>query len=289
MIRKKAFRLTATLNVWNALIVNATKVGAGFCMPTAGTLIATSTFGNMVQPILVFASSRWRGSLNSRDSESSDTSTMAVLARRYSDFPLLRAPQLLINAMSQSMPIIMLSIFYGPASAGFYALANSVLNVPAGLLGTSVTQVFYPRANEAHQRGERIDGMIIKATLGMAAIGLVPFLLLIVFGPFLFRVAFGETWTLAGTYAQWLAVFFFMGFINKPAVWAVPILNRQKELFAYEIFSAGAKVASLALGYFVLGSEIAAIALFAISGAAAYLLLIFGSIVLARAETSARI
>ncbi|MEI8616630.1 oligosaccharide flippase family protein [Pseudoalteromonas sp. B193] len=60
----------------------------------------------------------------------------------YRDFPLYRAPQQFINALSQSLPILMLASFFGPASAGFYTLAKTVMAIPSTLVGKAVGDVF---------------------------------------------------------------------------------------------------------------------------------------------------
>ncbi len=135
-------------------------------------------------------------------------------------------------------------------------------------------QVFYPRINEAIHRGEDAKSLIIRATVGLALSGAVPFLIVILAGPTLFGFVFGNEWTVAGTYAQWLSIWIFFQYINKPAVAAIPALRIQQGLLIYELFSTGTKVLALYLGYIYFKSDVIAIALFSLLGAIAYMWLI---------------
>lgn len=280
LIRKKAFALTAKVTVWQSLIINTIKAGMGFLYPTAAALIVTNTFGVLLGAALMLLglSKIAAGSRQETDVAEPGLSAWA-LAKRHGDFPLLRAPQVLINSVSQSLPVMMLAAFYGPAAAGFYAIAGAVLGIPVALIGGSVMQVFYPRINEAIHRGEDARALIIKATLGLALSGALPFAVVVIAGPALFDFVFGSEWRVAGIYAQWLAIWLFFQYINKPAVSAIPALGIQRGLLIYELFSTGTKVLALYLGYTVFESDVAAVALFSIFGVVAYAWLILWVIV----------
>lgn len=271
LIRKKAFTLTAKVTVWQSLVINAIKAGMGFLYPTAAVLIVINTLGVLLSAVLMLWGLRKMpaGSRQKTDIAEPGLSAWA-LAKRHGDFPLLRAPQVLINSVSQSLPAMMLAAFYGPAAAGFYAIACAVLGIPVALIGGSVMQVFYPRINEAIHRGEDARALIIKATLGLALSGAIPFAGVVVAGPLLFSFVFGSEWQVAGIYAQWLAIWLFFQYINKPAVSAIPALGIQRGLLIYELFSTGTKVLALYLGYTIFESDVAAVALFSIFGVVAY-------------------
>ncbi len=169
---------------------------------------------------------------------------------------------------------MLLASFFGAASAGQYAIAIAVLGMPTSLIGGSVMAVFYPRINEAIRRGENARALIVKATMGMAVTGALPFLATIVAGPILFEFAFGKEWRVAGVYAQLLALWLFFQYINKPAVSAIPVLRLQGGLLVYELISTGTKLLALWIGFAYFESEFAAIALFALFGVMAYVWLI---------------
>ncbi|MCZ2415212.1 MAG: oligosaccharide flippase family protein [Burkholderiales bacterium] len=275
LIRKKAFRIIASYGVATALLLGAIKTMAGLINPSALALIAANVFGGLVGAALTFLG--WRHASRSAEPEADEKHvrrTLWQLAKQHGDFPTLRTPQNLINAFSHSLPVLLLANFFGAASAGQYGIAVAVLGLPTSVIGGSVTAVFYPRINEAIRRGENARALIVKATMGMAATGALPFVVILVAGPILFAFVFGKEWYTAGVYAQLLALWLFFQYINRPAVSAIPVLRLQGRFLIYELFSTGTKLLALWLGFVHFKSEFAAIALFSLFGVLAYAWLI---------------
>jgi O-antigen/teichoic acid export membrane protein len=280
LIRKRAYFVTARVTALHSLLINVTKTSVGFLVPTAAALICTVTFGGLLRAgMMLLGLRRMPGHDNPTVTSSTPQRSTWLMARRHRDFPLLRAPQMLLNAASHSLPVMLLATCFGPAAAGAYALAYAVLTLPAGLVGGSLMQVFYPRVTEAVHRHENVKALIIKATTCLAITGLIPLAVVVITGPACFSVVFGADWHAAGAYAQWLALWAFFQYINKPAVSAIPALGLQEGLLIYEIFSTGAKVVALYVGYVLFESDLVAIALFSLSGVVAYLWLIVWVIV----------
>jgi O-antigen/teichoic acid export membrane protein len=275
LIREKAFSLTARVAVWQSLLINTIKAGLGLVHPTAAVLIVTNTLSGLLTAALMLLGLRKQRVTGAAEAKIPEPSLSAwAVAKQHRDFPLLRTPQELLNVISQSLPVVMLATYFGTAAVGFYSIASAVLAMPAGLIGSSVMQVFYPRINDAIHQGENAKTLIIQATAGLALIGALPFAAVIIAGPSLFEFVFGAEWRTAGVYAQWLSPWLFFQYINKPAVSAIPALRLQRGLLAYELFSTGSKLLALYLGYVVYESDVTAIALFSIFGVAAYAWLI---------------
>ena len=276
LIRKRAFKFIATLGVVTAVLVGTTKVILGLIDPRPEALIATNVAGALVGATIAYFV--WKRVSSPQSVQSADRGQghqhLWVLAKRHADFALLRTPQNLINAASHSLPLLLLATYFGVGASGQYSIAIAVLGIPAMLIGEAMMSVFYPRINDAVARGGDARTLIMKATIGMAATAALPFFAIMVLGPTLFSLVFGQEWETAGTYARWLAPWCFFQFINKPAIAAVPPLRLQGGLLAYELFSTGTKVIALFLGWSVFDDPIAAIALFSMSGVIAYVWLI---------------
>ncbi|GAF20001.1 O-antigen flippase Wzx [Bacillus sp. JCM 19046] len=193
--------------------------------------------------------------------------------RNYKDFPIFRAPQTFINAISQNLPVLMLTAFFGPASAGFYVLSRTVLNMPTQLIGKAVGDVFYPRISEARNNNEDLKSLIKKATYSLAIIGILPFGIIVAFGPQIFSFVFGDEWLIAGEYARWISLWLFFMFINQPGIKAIPVLSLQAFQLRYTIVTLIIRVTAIGIGYYIFSSELIAIALFGVSGAIRTLLL----------------
>ncbi|MFD1363677.1 lipopolysaccharide biosynthesis protein [Lentibacillus salinarum] len=263
LIRTKQFAITAKMTVVQAVIIQGSKVGVGFFYPFASVLIVLSALSKGVKALLLMLFAKPAEKQHHREPRSSIKS----VAKRHWDFPAYRAPEVFINASSQSLPTLLLSGFFGPASAGFYAIGKSVLSLPVQLIGKSVGDVFYPRVSEAANNGENVTGLIRKATLSLAAVGVGPFGTVIIFGPWLFSFVFGADWVTAGEYARWMALWTFFGFINRPSVMALPVLSAQAFHLRFTIIMLITRIAALAAGYYIFASDLTAIACFGVSGA----------------------
>ncbi|WP_419655470.1 polysaccharide biosynthesis protein [Desulfosarcina variabilis str. Montpellier] len=275
LIRKKKFFVTAKIEIIQAMVNSLAKIGIGLFHPTALALIILSTIGNGIHAgMLVFNIKCKKLDLFKNSKNVNNHLYFFKLAKKYYDFPLYRAPQILINAVSQNLPILMLSAIFSPTSAGYYVICKRVLSIPSTLIAKSFGNVFYVNIVESAQNGRNLTKPIIEATIWLAAIGFVPFILLIIFGPCLFGFVFGNDWVTAGEYARWLSIMMFFFFVNKPCVAAVPVLGLQRGLLLYELFSTGAKFVAIFMGFVLFNDEKIAVALFSIFGSISYLLLI---------------
>lgn len=260
LIRTKQFSINARVTFYQSLITNGSKVGLGLFYPIASVLVILTALGNGIRAfmMIVFA----KRSNNEQGTLEIKRKGVKRLAKEYNDFPKYRAPEVFLNAISSGLPVLMLTAFFGPATAGFYSIGRTVLNLPTQLIGKSVGDVFYPRIAEAANKKEDMTALIKKASLALGGIGIIPFSVVIIFGPKLFSLIFGNDWVIAGEYARWIALWSFFGFMNRPSVQALPVLNAQRFHLIYTIFMLVIRIGALAIGYFVFSSDTVAVALF---------------------------
>ncbi len=281
VIRKKSYRMGAKVAIVQSLIINSSKAGFGLIYSTATPLIILSTFSSLLYGAMLAFGINLENKISKAPTNRKKIGLLA-LAKKFKDFPIFRAPEVTLNAASQGLAVLMLAAFFGPASAGFYTLGRTVLAMPAALLGKSIGDVFYPRLAEATHKNEDITKLVMQATKGLALVGIVPFGLVIAFGPWLFSLVFGSEWQTSGDYARWLSVWLFFGFINTPSIKALPVINAQFFLLFSSTLMLVARAAALALGYYYFNSDIIAVIAFSISGALLNLLLILITIKLCK-------
>src|SRR5699024_10062029 len=142
----------------------------------------------------------------------------------------------------------------------------------------AIGDVFYPRISQAANNGENLGRLIKKATLALCGIGMIPFGIIILFGPWLFEFVFGTGWDTAGEYARWISLASFSTLINKPSVRSMPVLNAQRFHLFYTVLVLIIRSASLLVGFLLFENDIIAIALFSISSLFLNLILIVISI-----------
>jgi len=273
LIRTKQFSINAKATFYQAAIVNIGKIGIGMLYPVAKVLVFFTAITNGLRAIMMYLFSNKIDVLSKKSKNSTDNNLRSI-AKKYYDFPIYRAPQDLLDSASQSMPVIMLTTLFSPAAAGFFTIGRTVLRLPTNLIGKAVGDVFYPRIAEAANKKENMSKLILKATLALALVGLIPYGIIVLFGPFLFSFVFGSEWLVAGEYARWIALWSYSAFLNRPSVRSLPVLNAQRFHLIYTIFWTIIKLILLTIGYLVFNSDIIAIALFCLSGVVSNIILI---------------
>jgi O-antigen/teichoic acid export membrane protein len=94
----------------------------------------------------------------------------------------------------------------------------------------------------------------------LALVGLVPFAIVMVFGPWLFGFVFGDEWHIAGEYAQWLALWLYVSLAARPVIAAIPAMDLQGFFLIHEVLSVALRI----------NNDIDAIALFSIANVFVY-------------------
>ena len=139
---------------------------------------------------------------------------MRQVAVKFRDFPLLNTPHAFLGALQDALAVAMLVAFSGHAAAGFWGLGLRYLKAPATLVGSAVSQALYPRLAGAQPADAQRAVRQIMALLGAVALGLM--LMLMVAGPWLFRLVFGAAWQEAGELARALAPYIAVHFVAAP-------------------------------------------------------------------------
>lgn len=282
LFRTQRFHVTASVAVGHSMLFNSLRTLAGLVQSSALVLVCSTALQHALHAALLgLAMRRAAPPVETAERQGrgageghAEQPGLLALARRHRDFPLFRAPVTLINAVSQHLPTLVLAAYFGPVAAGFFALCRQAMSVPTNLIGKSVADVYYPRISRAINDDEPVAGMLIKATAALALVGLVPFSLVVMFGPSLFALVFGEQWRVAGEYASWLALAEYLVFVSRPCVVAIPALSLQGQFLIFELFSTSLRVVALFTGAVVAGSALATVQAFSAAGVLIYLALV---------------
>lgn len=265
-IRTKQFSINAKVTFYQALIIEMSKLGIGFINPVASVLVVLTALSNGLKALLLFIFGRKSKSSKLPKWEAREIS-LKKLAKKHSDFPLLRAPMVFIDAITKGLPVLLLTGLFSPISAGFYTLCRTALTIPSSFLGKAVGDVFYPRINGAALNKEKVSMLIMKSVYALGGLGIFPFGIIILFGPHLFGFVFGADWITAGDYARWLALSSFFRFVNEPCIRALPVFSAQSLHLIVTIIQTVVRLLALWLGFFIFNDDKVAVALYGLSGA----------------------
>ncbi|MGP4074846.1 lipopolysaccharide biosynthesis protein [Halobacillus sp. K22] len=282
LIRNKKFKLIAKATIYQPVISHGGMIVVGLYYPTASVLVFfTAIKSGLIAVIMYYNTRRINDSSNFRFNESSLSFKQVI--KKYIDFPKYRSPQVLLNAVAQNFPVLLLASLFGPASAGFFTLGRTAMSIPVQLIGKSIGDVFYPRFTEAYNKKEDFLKLLIIATNSLFWVGLLPFGVIFLYGPSIFSLVFGSDWYVAGEYSRWLAVWLLFGLANRPSVQALPVLAAQKFHLNFTIISTVIRICALFIGFYLFSSDIIAIALFSLVGGILNIVLIL--ITIAKCKT----
>lgn len=161
--------------------------------------------------------------------------SFAKLRRRHRDLPLSNTPQVVVEMLQNYGIIYLVQIFFSTAIIGWYSLSMRILQAPLMLIGTSISQVLYKDAAQQYQDSGRIREIVWKTVRLNFLIALPIVSLLLIAGPWLFGIVFGEAWKESGVYARILAPWMFFDFIRYSIAQIPLIVNRTRTMFYISI------------------------------------------------------
>jgi len=185
-------------------------------------------------------------------------------ASEYRDFPLFRMPQGVIRSGAMSLPILALTNLYGASESGQYTLCALILGAPVMVLADSVREVFYPKITKSiTNKTGNTKSIIIKISMHLFIIGIIPFGIIFIFGKTIIPLIFGNQWTRAGEYSQWMSLWMLSTLACEPAISAMPALKIQSTLLTYELTITIIRAVAIYAGS-IISDDIMSISLFSI-------------------------
>ena len=221
----------------------------------AGQGVGTTTLGLPALKSAGFKQVSWAGVKNA--------------AGRYKRFPIFLTWDGLLNTTGSQLPPLLFAYFFSPVAAGLYALANRVLNLPMTIIGGAVGQVFFANGADAFRKREH-GSLVSQFQEKLIHIGAPLTMLLILIGPDLFSILFGESWRQAGDFARWMAPWLLFNFVYSPLSTLFAVLELQKQVLSLQFILLTSRMIALGVGA-VIGDLFIAVALFSLVSAVCYL------------------
>ena len=192
---------------------------------------------------------------------------MKELAIEYKNFPLFSSWSTLANAISPQVPTFLLAYYYGTSVVGYFSLANQVVNMPMGLLGAAIQQVFFQKISEAKngKNAGEIKVIVGEVYKKLILIGVFPMILLLILGEEIFTFAFGKSWHISGVYIKILVPWIFLVFLSLPISALYMIFDKQRVWFTFSMILLISRVLALVIGGTYGGPEFA-LGLFSFTG-----------------------
>jgi len=230
--RKSEYRTIGGANLIQSLVNSAVKLSASRTLLHGGGLMAGAIAGQLIGAA-VFVGRLFRNGVQLfREVTFAD---LKSLAGQHSFFPRYSMLHKLINNFSSSLPVFVFTRWFDPAVVGFFGLGFMLINRPMNLLSTSFSRVFAQRIIAMHNSGKSIAGDVKRFVWRMAAIAIIPTLLIIVAAPWLVTIVFGSNWHEAGVYMRIFAPWLFVVFLSAPINFIADMVSRQRKAMLLEV------------------------------------------------------
>lgn len=161
---------------------------------------------------------------------------LRTVALKYRKFPLYTTPSSLINNLTLVLPVPLISNYFGIQAAGQFSIASRVLLLPMAMIGASVGDVFHKRiAAYSQEKPERAFPFLLMVSGSLFLIGLIPLVVVTLFGETLWTTILGDEWRTAGKIAAAIAPWAAMQFAVGPVSQIVSVYQGQELKLIYDV------------------------------------------------------
>ncbi|MEW9679322.1 lipopolysaccharide biosynthesis protein [Pseudomonas sp. TE50-2] len=141
---------------------------------------------------------------------------MRCVARKYIGYPKFMVPGQVMSVGATEMPLLLLTVFYGAGVAGFYSLAQRVMAAPLSLVANAIGDVYRQRAAGQYADTGECRDIFLGSLKRLLIFAFLPMLPVLLCGPSLFVLIFGDAWRPAGEIASLLSVLVFFQTLSSP-------------------------------------------------------------------------
>lgn len=153
----------------------------------------------------------------------SEIRTARVRYARFSNFEQMTA---LLSILSIQSPMIIIPFIFDAKTAGLYFIVFRVVMGPVGLIANAVFDVFKVEASRQFHIAGECRSLVLYTISRLLMAGLLPTILIICFSEAAFVLLFGESYSVAGKYAQFLAPSVLFRFVAAPLGFILQLRER---------------------------------------------------------------
>jgi lipopolysaccharide exporter len=230
----------ARAKIGQNLITGASQ-SALFSMPALPGLVIGYVFGFIASALPLWKNLRAIGFC--RDDFS--PATLKKTAKNLARYPKFTLPTELIDSASTQLQTLLIGVFFSLSLLGQYAFCQRILSAPAAVIGQAVGQAFFHQISGAANSPAGMRQIMKRVWLALAAIGIVPFTVLFLFGQEIFAFVFGQRWASAGRLAELSSILLFVRFVSSPTSSIYLKLKLQKPQIYFVFFALCYRVGSV--------------------------------------------
>ncbi|RXK17229.1 lipopolysaccharide biosynthesis protein [Macrococcus sp. DPC7161] len=148
------------------------------------------------------------------------------------------SPSILINSITFSLSVFLISIIYSNHDTGIYGMGLRILTVPVVVAGLGLSKLFMQQAHLNYQKYGSFRTILKKYTVGLIILGLSIYLPFYLLGGYIISFVLGEQWSGILEISLPLMILCFVRLIVSTVSLANIVISKQKMdlLFQFSIF-----------------------------------------------------
>jgi len=269
--RKKQYKDLAKTTIIKSIVTAIVQLSVGFIKNGAIGLVS----GQLLSQL--FANTKLLSNIIKDKVLLSKISKVKViaLAKRYKDFPRFLVVAHGVNSLSSQSHILIFSSFFATSVVGYLSFAQRLLGLPIGLIASSIGDVFRQEATVQYNKNKECLDIYKSTFKKLLFISVLPFAVLFFIAPSLFAFIFGDSWRVAGEYAQVMIPMYFFRFTISPLSNMYMIAEKQKLDLYWQIYLLCSVVLAIVLSYYLYKDSYISIMFFSAAYSIAYIINVF--------------
>lgn len=264
-VRIKEYTLTSKSKVVESIVDRAGSIVFGFLGYTSSlTLTAFKFVSGMVSTIYFLFLSRHKDKYIIKPV---DVWPIIEILKKYKGYILYNTPSSIMTVVSLQIPLVLIGIYFSPLYAGFFAMANRIINIPIQTIGATVSKLITQDLS-INWYSQRIlaERKIEFFYLTITPLLLYPFAFLAITGQKLTLFLLGPNWGLAGSILQVLTFLALSNLLIQCFGGVFDILEQQSKRLLYHTINVIVRILSIVIPPFFDCDFETTILIFAISG-----------------------
>jgi O-antigen/teichoic acid export membrane protein len=187
---------------------------------------------------------------------------LLAVSKAYRSFAFFSSPAAILNILATSMPVFVISALDGQQATGYFGNAYKLTYLPMSMLSLAVGQVFFERIARIRDQKENASQMAHQLVNTLFFIGIIPVIILLVWGDGIAPLILGSQWEETGIYIQIMILFYFTMFLTSSFSSAFETYQKLKVQLGYNFIFLVSTFGALYLGYTLEGNTRTALAWF---------------------------
>lgn len=153
---------------------------------------------------------------------------MRNVAMKHSAAPKYLLPTALLDVVTLQLPVLLITAWFSNEAAGQFSMAWKILALPMALIGGAMGQVFLQRFSRVWPDLQSARRLLLRTWKVLALVGVLPTILVMIFGEQLFTWVLGNAWGGAGRMASVIAPMLLAILVSSPTSGIFLVLGLQK-------------------------------------------------------------